>query len=106
MRLQPEQILQTHEILRKYFNDIPYKLYLYGSRTQDHLKGGDIDLLIVTTQAGVDLFNHAELDLLVQIKKQPAIGQRRIDLKAVTQLDLETKTFLRVIADSLMELTK
>ena len=105
MRLQPEQILQTHEILQKYFKDIPYKLYLYGSRTQDHLKGGDIDLLIVTTLAGVDVFNHAELDLLVQIKKQPAIGQRRIDLKAATQLDLETKTFLRSIADSLVELT-
>ena len=103
MRLSQEQTSQFHFVIKSYWKQTPYKLYLYGSRTRDELKGGDIDLLIITSREGLDIFNKYELELLVQMKKQPAIGQRRIDFKAATESDLQTEPFLQSIAGSLVE---
>lgn len=104
MRLSSEQIDQFHLVIGKYWNDIPYELYLYGSRVHDHLKGGDIDLLILTTQMGVEVFQNYELELLVAFKKQPAIGQRQIDLKVATHDQLKTEPFLLSIMGDLIKL--
>ena len=104
MRLSQEQISQFHFVLKSFWKLTPYKLYLYGSRTQDDLKGGDIDLVMITSDEGIKIFKKHELELLVQIKKQPAIGQRRIDFKAATESDLKTEPFLLAIADSLVEI--
>lgn len=84
MRLSQEQVQAIHQVLKPIWKSIPYRLFLYGSRVHDHLKGGDIDILILTDQIGVNLFKEQELNLLVQIKKQKSIGQRRLDLKAAT----------------------
>ncbi len=43
MRLNKAEIYALKEI----FNDLPYKVYLFGSRVNDNLKAGDIDLLIL-----------------------------------------------------------
>lgn len=95
MRISTEQIQQLHKVLGDVWAEHPYKLYLYGSRVHDDLKGGDIDLLIVTSEDGVALFENNQLSLLVKIKNMPAIGQRRIDIKAVTEKSLKTDAFLR-----------
>ncbi len=104
MRITDQQIRQFHEVLKRFFGTTEYKLFLYGSRLHDHLKGGDIDLLIVTTDDGVDLFKEIHLDLLVELKKKPDIGQRRIDLKAATSHHLCIDPFLITIKDELIEL--
>lgn len=104
MRISSEQIEQFHIVISKFWKDIPYELYLYGSRVHDHLKGGDIDLLILTTQMGIEVFQKSEFELLVAIKKQPAIGQRRIDLKVATFDQLETEPFLQAIGKELVKL--
>lgn len=104
MRLSSDQVAQLHSVLKLQFKEIPYKLFLYGSRAVDNLKGGDIDLLIIAEQAGVDFFLNHELEILVQIKKQPAIGQRRIDIKAATEDAFKSEPFLRAIADSCVEI--
>ncbi len=104
MRLTSEQIQDLHSVIKNFFGDAPYKLYLYGSRVHDHLKGGDIDLIIVTSEAGVHLFREQELSLLVQIKKQGSIGQRRIDLKVATESALKTDAFLKAISESMVEI--
>ncbi len=104
MRLQPEQISQLHTVIRHYFLNISYDLFLYSSRVDDALKGGDIDLLIVTNSTGESLFEDKNLDLLVDIKKQPAIGQRRIDLKATTADQVSTDPFLQVIAKTMVRI--
>jgi hypothetical protein len=104
LRIEASQIRQIHDVIMTRWKQIPYRLYLYGSRVHDHLKGGDIDLLLVTTQEGVELFNQIELTLLVEIKKQPDIGQRRIDLKAATQADLQKVPFLQEISRDMVEL--
>lgn len=104
MRLSPEQISQIHSVLKHYWGSTSYKLYLYGSRAQNHLRGGDIDLLIVTDQAGENIFSEKELEILVQIKKQPAIGQRRIDLKAVTEDTFKTEPFFIAVSGDCIEI--
>jgi hypothetical protein len=101
LRLTDPQQKQIHNVLSKYLKDIPYKLFLYGSRIHDHLKGGDIDLLVLTNSNGVELFNNLELDILVELKKQQDIGQRKIDIKAVTESDLESNPFYKLIAKDL-----
>ncbi len=95
MRLDPEQVQHFHKIIKKYFKKNPYALYLYGSRVHDHLKGGDIDLFIETDDQGVQLFNKFSLDILVEIKGNPHVGQRRIDLKAVTPEQIKSSAFLK-----------
>ena len=48
MRLTPVQIDTIKNILSRY--DPQGQVILFGSRTQDQLKGGDIDLFIQTSQ--------------------------------------------------------
>ena len=47
MRLTPFQRLNINEISRRHFGE-DSDSYLFGSRTRDDLRGGDIDLLIET----------------------------------------------------------
>lgn len=102
MRITDLQVTQIHEAIKKFFGKTEYNLFLYGSRVHDHLKGGDIDLLLVTTDEGVKLFKEIHLDLLVDLKKKSEIGQRRIDLKAATASDLLRDPFLKTIQDELV----
>jgi hypothetical protein len=54
-------------------------LYLYGSRINENLKGGDIDLLIISkdNKSYNDLIDK-KFDIIVNIKKN--IGDQKIDL--------------------------
>lgn len=106
MRLSNEQVKQIHQVLQTELKGCSYRLYLYGSRVHDDFKGGDIDLLIVTDANGLAIFKEKELALLVKIKKQSAIGQRRIDLKAALSEDLEKVPFLKEISQYMIELSQ
>ena len=52
------------------------KIYLFGSRTDDNQKGGDIDLYIQTEQNN-DL-TQKKIQFLVELKSQ--IGEQKIDV--------------------------
>jgi predicted nucleotidyltransferase len=104
LRISSEQIIQIHESIKFFFRETEYTLYLYGSRTKDYLKGGDIDLLLLTTDKGVILFKKFNLDILIKIKKNSIIGDRRIDLKAATPEDLNKDPFLKLIKDELIQI--
>ncbi len=104
MRMQADQIQVIHSCLRKFFQTTPYELYLYGSRVHDELRGGDIDLVILTEQSGVELFEKLYLDILVEIKKQKPIGDRRIDIKAITSMTLQSHPFFRSIHESMVRI--
>ncbi len=104
MRVTTEQIQQIHVVLSHFLKTVPYRLYLYGSRVHDHLKGGDFDLLVLLNDDGLKIFRNQELDILVEIKKKPDIGQRKIDIKAVTEEDLLSKPFFKLVAQEMIEL--
>lgn len=68
------------------------KVYLYGSRTDDTKKGGDIDLLVLLpTLKEVDLFA-VKMRLSVELEKE--LGERRIDITISCLQDLVSDPFL------------
>jgi predicted nucleotidyltransferase len=52
------------------------KVFLFGSRINDKLKGGDIDIYIETNNT-IDVLNK-KIKMLIELKK--ILGERRIDL--------------------------
>ena len=51
---------------------------LFGSRTDDSQRGGDIDLLIETQQSDVNKLVRAELTMLADLQTQ--LGEQKIDV--------------------------
>ncbi len=91
MRLKKEEISFIISDLENVFKErkISYKgskLYLYGSRTQDELKGGDIDLLLQVPRKY--LVSTRDLKSLFSVRIQSHIGEQRIDF---TIKPIETK---------------
>ena len=75
MRLSREEHKIIIQAAKKHFGrDV--KVHLFGSRVDDHKKGGDIDLLI---NAGLEKMLYSKkLSFLVDLKKQ--LGERKIDV--------------------------
>ena len=72
MRLTVDQKCTIQEIIR--LADPEAIVYLFGSRTDDKRKGGDIDLLVLSTK--IDLLK--KLDLLAALHQR--LGERKIDI--------------------------
>ncbi|MDP2432788.1 MAG: nucleotidyltransferase domain-containing protein [Pseudomonadota bacterium] len=72
MRLTEAQRQAITDTLHGADTDAP--VFLFGSHIDDRAKGGDIDLLVISSQ--IDLM--AELDILARLHRQ--IGDRQNDL--------------------------
>ncbi len=80
------------------------EIFLYGSRIDDSLKGGDIDLLVIVPNSEFSFFQNLQFKILNNLKKQKSIGDRKIDLRVATREDLQTDPFLLQIVNSLVKL--
>ena|SRR3989338_5652120 len=58
-------------------------LYLFGSRTDDTLKGGDIDLLLRVPKEILENIKKLKLDIAREIKNN--IGEQKIDILIIDQ---------------------
>ena len=76
MRLNENQIKTITTLAKKHFSD-DVQVYLFGSRTDDRKRGGDIDLLIRTPEES-DLSTIRKLSYLAELKK--VMGDRKIDV--------------------------
>ncbi len=76
MRLSHFQVKKIKEAVRSSFGK-ESSVYLFGSRTDDNKKGGDIDLLIITSSEGTDL-EWKKGAAVTEI--QLSIGDQKIDL--------------------------
>jgi predicted nucleotidyltransferase len=63
------------------------RVFLFGSRTRDDLRGGDIDLLIELPESGADKL---AVSLATAARLQRLIGQRKIDVLVTDPASLET----------------
>lgn len=77
MRLSEYELISIVESFQKHFHT--GDIFLFGSRTDDTQKGGDIDLYI-DTQDSADLFDK-KLHLLADIKTK--LGDQKIDIVIV-----------------------
>lgn len=72
MRLANEEQSAISNAIRQV--DAAASIYLFGSRTDDTAKGGDIDLLVLSKK--IDLM--AKLEILAQLHQK--LGDRKIDI--------------------------
>jgi predicted nucleotidyltransferase len=72
MRLNEKEILFIKQVFIEIFEK--GEIYLFGSKINDNLKGGDIDLYISSPNANLE----KKLKFLVNLKK--LIGDRKIDV--------------------------
>ncbi|MGK5085960.1 nucleotidyltransferase domain-containing protein [Bdellovibrionota bacterium FG-2] len=77
MRLSDKEKTILRSTVEKF--DPNSKVYLYGSRTNDALKGGDIDLLVLSET----LTFSDKISILVEIKQ--ILGEQKIDLLIANQ---------------------
>ncbi len=76
MRLTEFQTKTIKNAVTSSFGDSS-QVYLFGSRVDDSRKGGDIDLLIITSLKGKDM-EYRKLKTISKI--QLAMGDQKIDL--------------------------
>lgn len=94
MRIESKVLQVIQEQFKPYRNE--GDLYLFGSRLDDHKKGGDIDLLFLCTDGvSKELLLSKKLEILVQIKKR--IGERKIDLVIRDSDPTSTSEFLQEV---------
>ncbi len=95
MRFNQQQIAIIKSTVHRHFGrDV--KVYVFGSRRNNALKGGDIDLLLEDIPAVRNTVN-SKVSLLVDLKKQ--IGDQKIDI-VLRSAEQESKPFLRFIDKS------
>lgn len=93
MRLTQFQIASINKLAKKHFGQ-ETTVYLFGSRTDDHKKGGDIDLFINNTNEAA-LTMEAKIDFLAGLKSE--IGDRKIDVVFDNDSTRQKKNFYRSV---------
>lgn len=86
MRLTPEQIRAIKEVVCE--SDPDAEIFLFGSRANDSKRGGDIDLLILSTTIDPDARRRIKLRLLDRL------GAQKIDLIVAKDA---SKPFIRIV---------
>lgn len=76
MRLTKQQHQTILQETKKHFGDT-IQVRLFGSRINDHLKGGDIDLLLECPEP---IPNIAELTRKLVVNLKKLLGDRKIDI--------------------------
>ena len=86
MRLSNQQRHDLVEALKQIFPTTKGSLFIYGSRAQDHLKGGDIDLCFIL-ESDVDTQNLQEkiVPFLMAAKKR--LGEQKIDFSIISKME-------------------
>lgn len=95
MRLTPNEKNTICEILETIDNMA--EAYLFGSRVDDELKGGDIDLIIHSTK----MTNNDMRDMRWQLLER--LGEQKIDLVLSAQLD---EPFVQMVLPKAIKLEK
>lgn len=99
MRLSSNEILAIIKAIEKEISLQHAELRLFGSRTKNHLKGGDIDLLlIVSDKLTYEAIAIKKISILIEIQNR--IGEQKIDFTIATKDDLKSDPFLKLIFPS------
>jgi len=89
MRLLEDEKSSIITSVERYLPEKNASLFLFGSRTDENRRGGDIDLLLVVNDKVKSKLKQSRARILVDIKK--GIGERRIDLTILSNSELIDK---------------
>ena len=92
MRLSDDEKRSILESVRQ--KDPDAQVILYGSRLDDSMKGGDIDLLVLSHRLGFS----DKIDLLIDLKNR--LGDQRIDLSIKSRESAEKDAFFVAVLKS------
>lgn len=95
MRLTKEQARFLRHAVNRVLPEAA--VYLFGSRVQDHLKGGDIDVLVIGDKK---LTGRQKRDLKIAFYKR--FGEQKIDI--VCFIDTEDCAFKQLALDEAVRL--
>jgi predicted nucleotidyltransferase len=104
MRLSPRDVKQIMAALSPYKEQIPFSIYLFGSRVDPTKRGGDIDLLLLT-EVAENTLNLRKLRLEMNVALAQHLGERRVDVTVATLGDVTVDPFLKAIWPSAILLT-
>lgn len=89
MRLSKKEVLSIKKTIKN--RDAQARIFLYGSRINDNLKGGDIDIFIVS-----EIMNFSDkIDILIELEEK--LGERRIDLSIHSSISIKKNSFFNSI---------
>lgn len=94
MRLNRHELNVFAAVLGSRLKQRQARLYLFGSRTEDRLKGGDIDLLVLAPVEVIKNLRSEKHSLLAEFKKE--LGEQRIDLTLAEAAKARQDPFLRL----------
>jgi hypothetical protein len=95
MRLTPQQREGIITAIHPFIKNNLAELRLYGSRVHDHLKGGDIDLVLIIADPACTTCLQQKHHMLAAMKKE--IGEQKIDFKIATPAECQEDSFLKII---------
>lgn len=95
MRLSEKERTAIIRGVEESIQDIPYKLYLFGSRLHDKKKGGDIDLLLVCNEEHFE--NILENKSRIKFSIFNYLPEQRLDLTVATPQKISQDPFLQSI---------
>lgn len=96
MRLTKEEIQAIKTAILQ--EDPHAKIFLFGSRANDKLKGGDIDLMVLSETLNLS----KKIKILSHIKEK--IGDQKIDLKILSHHAAQTDPFYQSIKTTTVKL--
>ena len=103
MRLRSDHLLKIVAALTPFVQPGEATLFLFGSRAKDHLKGGDIDLVLV-------LRSEPTFQSLIPIKHRilaalhDHLGDRKIDLRLALESTYLQDPFFQIIMPEAIEI--
>jgi predicted nucleotidyltransferase len=102
MRLSTQEKNRICTSLDKNLMDISFKIFLFGSRTDDKKKGGDIDLLLQVSPKDFQSTVNKKYQLRFDLEE--VLGDQRVDLTISTDEKMGVDPFLISIQPDLIKL--
>jgi predicted nucleotidyltransferase len=96
MRLSPSEIADIKKTVTRY--DSAARVFLFGSRVNDNLSGGDIDLLIESKLLGFS----DKISILADLKD--LLGDQKIDILITPSVEKDKNPFIVLIRDEMVPL--
>jgi hypothetical protein len=95
MRLKPKEITAITTAFKTEIGFCSFHLYLFGSRTDDHKKGGDIDLLVIVPDSNKQKVIPLKIKILNHIFDK--IPEQKIDITVAGESEITNDIFLQSI---------